>query len=1686
MSTDYIITDHFIAGINCPDNQPVGLPCYPTQPGNVYYQGEAVYSWVKGMNMKESGQIRRVLFLDDKIIGQTDSPISYNNYFCTNGYCTFGVGWPHVSFTGLFRVDVYLKANSDPDWKYYFSDSALVYENPSVSPEADVYHAPKKLDSMFSQYIYDNEDAWLNMFCSDNSNKVVSRQLYWNDGSGWQVNSDTGVFGCNNTGYSILAKMIDGVWDREASGVNLGNFPEDSIIQYYLKATDFSGNVGQSETKSFTVLDSDTEGPEITNLTIEEGEGADMDGFIDETEPTRITWQATDQSGIAEMLFHLNGQEQTVEVDGDLYTVQFGPQSLGEQSYVITATDADSSPETSLTSGSFEVFRKAFVLNPSLDAADDGQLDWNYEGEMEDDQITGNFADAINQYIGSNDPETDGKVLVPLRIQAEGGNMLKVQDLSLLYRITDTTPPTISDMILTPESPHAGENVSIGATVYDNTGIKEVTADFGKDPVVMIGGENDAYSGSLTAPTAGQYELTIRAKDLSDLESVSILPFATKYDGAELSVESVQFTPVSPLLVGEQVVADVTIKNTGNQAAETEVQLNHVITETQTVSVPAGSKVQISTTFTLPSAGQHSFEVNVDPNDLIAEGDETNNEFIKNYQVADGTPLAFEALNIPTQVGMNQSFEIQAKLADNTELQSLTANWLGQIYDFELTADDWYTISLIAPDSLGAEALTIMAKGNNEVTNEVQELINIVDATPNPYVSPDDITSADGNILALENPEFSIVVHNDGGSDVSVPIQIKLDGAKVYNEEHLLKAGQMEALSWSDWQATGGNHEITVTLDPENLIQESNESDNEAIYSFNVPYTLPPQLSNLQITEDPLENQPFEISVDVLGDQEISNVIIDINGSIHVMSSADGTNYGYSGLLPTGSYPFQISATNTSNLVARIPGTLTVHRNLADLKVQIPQITPINLTNEGTAQFTITVQNIGYQSAENVPVQIQLDGQEISSETVTLSPKSESALPSIAWPAISGNHELTITIDPENLVQEADENNNTSALSFNVGNVNPPNISNVETKEILYTNELFTIEADVEDQLTLEVTAELDGAIYAMNLDSLSNKYRAELAAPSVMGEHSLKVVAKNADGLSSEWQQAVTVLDSNPDLAISPADVTISPRNLIENQPETVSALIHNYGGSDLSQVQAQLKVNSTVVETKAISIQKGDTVPVSWEWLPVFGSSDLSIVLDPNNLISESSEINNQYAVSLLIRDVTAPSTPQLAMVGIQSMEWSETRDWKLSWPEVEESNLKSYAYQIDGGIWKDIGSDREVETHFDIPGEHKVCVVAEDLAGNTSSVACQSINLDFEAPEAPVLMGGTNGKWFSDPQRSIIWNSPLDDGSGPVKYRLTINDEDLELVGQNHFQQIWEDGQYTVKVSALDVLDHQSEMSNKVQLFIDATAPEPIQNINSPTHPDPQVWQADNLPAFSWPEPEDLSGVQGYYYHIDQEPETEVDSRYQWTEKTQVSLDENQTLQSGQWYLHVLPLDQAGNTGESTMHYGFKVDLEAPQTTVGQSNGLTVKLNALDPHSGVKQVYYAVEDANQLKTLAEADYNDFSWNTGDTIFFSVPGTYTLHFYAEDNLGNKEVVRTETITVNNETTSTDGGGGLSFNEPGGGYKPYGDAYYRYLESPKDEDDQNSWKFFDFYKFLTETLKKFEGVKWDIKASSL
>ena len=99
--------------------------------------------------------------------------------------------------------------------------------------------------------------------------------------------------------------------------------------------------------------------------------------------------------------------------------------------------------------------------------------------------------------------------------------------------------------------------------------------------------------------------------------------------------------------------------------------------------------------------------------------------------------------------------------------------------------------------------------------------------------------------------------------------------------------------------------------------------------------------------------------------------------------------------------------------------------------------------------------------------------------------------------------------------------------------------------------------------------------------------------------------------------------------------------------------------------------------------------------------------------------------------------------------------------------------------------------------------------------------------------------------------------------------------------------------------------------------------VNQLVSPTHPDPARWYSDRNPAFSW-SAADASGIAGYSYVLDQALDTVADMVIDSAAASAAF----EGVQDGGWFFHVRARDVAGNWGE-TRSVPVRIDTLGPRT-------------------------------------------------------------------------------------------------------------------------------------------------------------
>jgi hypothetical protein len=343
---------------------------------------------------------------------------------------------------------------------------------------------------------------------------------------------------------------------------------------------------------------------------------------------------------------------------------------------------------------------------------------------------------------------------------------------------------------------------------------------------------------------------------------------------------------------------------------------------------------------------------------------------------------------------------------------------------------------------------------------------------------------------------------------------------------------------------------------------------------------------------------------------------------------------------------------------------------------------------------------------------------------------------------------------------------------------------------------------------------------------------------------------------------------------------------------------------------------------------------------------------------------------------------------------------------------SGVEDTYYRLDGDSWETYSSPLLITSE----GIHSIEYYSIDRAGNIESTHSVEINIDKTSPSIPVVTweGHEEGDSSNDNCPIFTWTEPSD-LSGIAGYSYILDTEkytlpdDISESAETSTQYFdLDDGTYYFHIKAVDNAGNwgypQIEDEWYFEIIIDRDSPEaPI--VSSPTHLE-DVWECDNDPVFTWTEPYDPNGIEGYSYAIDLSPIYNPDTTIDTISRTVSYKD----IGDGDWYFHVRAIDIAGNPGD-TGSYNFRIDDEKPVSEATPLPSYTSSLS-FDVHftssdsggSGINfiELWYSVDTGS--------GFGIWKKNTGtytsSPIPFTAPyeGTYKFYTIAYDIAGNIE----------------------------------------------------------------------------------
>jgi len=324
----------------------------------------------------------------------------------------------------------------------------------------------------------------------------------------------------------------------------------------------------------------------------------------------------------------------------------------------------------------------------------------------------------------------------------------------------------------------------------------------------------------------------------------------------------------------------------------------------------------------------------------------------------------------------------------------------------------------------------------------------------------------------------------------------------------------------------------------------------------------------------------------------------------------------------------------------------------------------------------------------------------------------------------------------------------------------------------------------------------------------------------------------------------------------------------------------------------------------------------------------------------------------------------------------------------------------YQVDGGDW--LSDTQNVEVVFGNDGQHLLQYYGQDVAGNVEAIHEVAVPIDMLPPSTAYFLEGREGLegWFISPVTVTLVPSDTVSGIAATYYRV----DGGPWQSGTHFV-VADDGIHTLEFYSVDGLGNV-EQGYPVELKIDTQPPGP------PTRPlaNPAGWTHINDFDILWANPQDLSGIGGACYKLNDEPTAPDDGICRPV--TGNMLHHVQVPDEGTYDLFLWLRDRAGNADHNNRNVALDAlhyDATPPTTTLVISgnvgwNGwytspLTLTFDVDDELSGPANARYRIDGG--------------PWRTGLQAVLADEDKHVVEYYGLDVAGNEEISQTTTLRM-------------------------------------------------------------------------
>jgi subtilase family serine protease len=337
---------------------------------------------------------------------------------------------------------------------------------------------------------------------------------------------------------------------------------------------------------------------------------------------------------------------------------------------------------------------------------------------------------------------------------------------------------------------------------------------------------------------------------------------------------------------------------------------------------------------------------------------------------------------------------------------------------------------------------------------------------------------------------------------------------------------------------------------------------------------------------------------------------------------------------------------------------------LPDLQIASQNITwtPEPIHAGDLVDITAFIYNGGEQVGA-MPVRFLIDSLYIGELSSGLVSPQNGRIVHQSWTAVLGDHTLTVNIDPFQSSNDSNFTNNVASVQLSVVAVNilkpDPAISNSSItvsppNPVVGDKVTFSVlVSNVGDQNAINVTVSfyLDGQPLANRtialLEAGQNPQDVSANCTAKLGTHILMVKLDEngtVDELNESNNTAYASFEVHnlnvlkPDLSISSQSIVLNPSTPVKGQVLKFNVTVQNTGNDSANNVLVLMKVDGKDIGSSTINfIGPGESKLVVGQWVATAGAHTFTVTLDPNGVVNESNEANNQASVSFSL-----PSDP------------------------------------------------------------------------------------------------------------------------------------------------------------------------------------------------------------------------------------------------------------------------------------------------------------------------------------------------------------------------------------------------------------------------------------------------------------